>query len=606
MHFSEPSVLPTSLPLESKMKVEKAVAGYQFAHMENYSAQGAPGAGSNGQAKKKNGQRAWTAQQILDEAERRELASLHVDKGGPPPQILPGAVSSFADLRDAQTVAATIKESFPYTRKDGTVTQRRRKLRADAASLYTSVMSLPVLTEDALADPVLKASSMQIIGDAMQHESKRLAGLGGKMMMGVIHWDEKHVHVHFYGLDQTKGRVDHLHPGRTAKAAFHAANKSAKGADVMKAANAAYCDAMRKWQNDLHRDVFSHAGLLRYGPGRARLSTADYNKLKAAKVQEAKDRALADAAKARRKTHESALAAIVRQAGSALQENAKASNDVARRKIDLLVRENEVSGNAVRAEQEIERGREMAHTARAQKKAIEVGMDAIETRQIDYHPPQRKKPESLKFGPNAPQDEAKRTTLIETIRPAYDFLVRVAKRALGLRQKEEEQKQRDLELDEARRAEEAEMRRRASVIAQAERKAGREASKGVMAIIDDKPSTLSHDDFPGAWAIEHNADAKKLHETFDRTSNVDMRVAYLATCDAVLICQEEPEAAGDFIRGRKAIEAVAGLRGFDLETGIHDATKAKDPALAARHCDQLPKPIKVVRKDDQRQRLRGH
>lgn len=572
--------------------------GYQFAHIEVYSAKGAPG----GQAKKKNGQRAWTAQEILDEAERLELASMHVEHGGPPPQIIPGDVADFQSLRKAQTKASSTQETFPYTEKDGSKSKRKRKLRADAASLYTCIVSLPVLTEDALADPKLKSDCMKVIGSAMEHERKRLEGLGGRMMIGVVHWDEKNVHVHFYGLDPARGRVDHLHPGRAAKTAFHATHAGKSGKDIRKAANAAYCDALRGWQNDLHRDVFSGAGLLRYGPGRVRLSRGDYNKLKAVKAQEAMDRELADAAKARRASHERALADIVRQAGSALQDSARASADLAKRKVDLLVREGDADGRAVRAEQEIARGRKMAHDAEATLKAIEVGIEAIETRQMDYRRPKEQKAEGLVFGPAAPKDKAKRTTLAETVRPAYDFLVHIAKKAFGLRQKEDEQKQQDLDNAEARRVEEAELRRKASVIADAEAKAGRSVSNSVKAIIEGDQVALSPDDFPDAWAIQRDADPKELNDRFDATSNVKMRVAYLATRDAVLICEDEPKVVGDFIRAQKAIEAVADLRGFDLQTGVHDAAQAKDPVLAARHRDQLPKPIKVIKKDRQRTR----
>ena len=75
--------------------------GYQFAHMETYSVKGAPGAGPDATAKKKNGQKAWTAREILDEAERKEMASMHVGEGGPAPEIMEGEVSSFDALRDA-------------------------------------------------------------------------------------------------------------------------------------------------------------------------------------------------------------------------------------------------------------------------------------------------------------------------------------------------------------------------------------------------------------------------------------------------------------------------------------------------------------------------
>ncbi|WP_170311752.1 hypothetical protein [Sulfitobacter sabulilitoris] len=577
------------------------MSGYQFAHVEVYSAKGAPG----GQAKKKNGQRAWTAQEILDEAERLELASMHVAEGGPPPEIIPGEVDDFPSLRDAQVRASSKKESFPYTEKDGTVSKRQRKLRADAASLYTCVISLPVLTEDALADPALKSDCMRVMGQAMEHERKRLESLGGRMMMGVVHWDERNVHVHLYGLDLEKGRVDHLHPGRSAKTAFHEAHKGKSAKDVKKAANAAYCDAMREWQNDLHRDVFSDAGLLRFGPRRARLSTAEYNKLKAAKAQEAVDTRRADAAKARRATYEGALADIVRKAGSAIQESAKASNEVAKRKVDLLVREGDAEGKAALAEQEINRGREMSHNAEAKMRAIEVGLNAIETRQMDYRPEKEKKPEGLKFGPAAPKDKAKRTTLADAVRPAYDFLVGIAKRAFRLRQKEADLTQKEAEQADERRHQEAEMRRRAAILEKTEKAAGRNIPDDIAAIAQDRPLENNHDDFPGACFVTRDMDFSKLSEKFDETTNLDLMKAHRATSDAVLICQERPEILDDFVKGQQAIEAVAALRGFDLETGKHDPAKAADKALATRHEDQLPDPIKVVRKDLQRQRQRG-
>jgi hypothetical protein len=105
--------------------------------------------------------------------------------------------------------------------------------------------------------------------------------------------------------------------------------------------------------------------------------------------------------------------------------------------------------------------------------------------------------------------------------------------------------------------------------------------------------------------VKRDMDVAKLSEKFEKTTNVDMMKAHRATSDAVLICKERPEIANDFVRGQKEIEAVAVLRGFDLETGKHDPAKAKDKPLASRHNDQLPKPIKVVMTDRQRQRQRG-
>lgn len=327
--------------------------------------------------------------------------------------------------------------------------------------------------------------------------------------------------------------------------------------------------------------------------------------VQAGKAEEAKDRVRADASKARRATYEGALADIVRQAGSALQESAKASNEIAKQKVDLLVRENDAEGKAVLAEQEITHGREMLHSAEAKMKAIEVGMEAIEMRQMDYRQVKEERPEGLKFGPAAPRDEVKRMMLADAVRPAYDFLVGIAKKAFGLRQKEVDLAQKEAEQADARRHEEAEMRRRAAVIERAENAAGRTVPDDVSAVAQARTLEVSHDAFPGAWYVKCDMDVAKLSEKFEKTTNVDMMKAHRATSDAVLICKERPEIANDFVRGQKAIEAVAVLRGFDLETGKHDPAMAKDKPLASRHNDQLPDPIKVVRTARQRQRQRG-
>ena len=93
--------------------------GFQYAHLEIYSVKGAPGAAEPGSGKRKNGTRAWGASDVLDEAERVPLASLHVIANRPAPQIIPGASRNFADLRKAHEKASSIREKFNYTRPDG-------------------------------------------------------------------------------------------------------------------------------------------------------------------------------------------------------------------------------------------------------------------------------------------------------------------------------------------------------------------------------------------------------------------------------------------------------------------------------------------------------
>lgn len=266
--------------------------GYQFAHMEVYSVKGAPAGRANKRSKKKSGQRIWTAAETLDEAERREHACVHVPAGRPAPEILPSEVGSFDALRSAHVSASSVKEAgFERTTKADKKQTVRRKLRADAASLYTCVVSLQVLTEDALRDPNPKAGCMALLHAAMEHERERIEDLGGTLMMGVAHWDESHVHVHLYALDQKVGRVDHLHPGRAAKGAFlaeHAESGETRSA-LNRGGNRAYCDAMREWQDDFHEAVFHGAGLLRVGQRRERLTTAEYNHAKKAAAERAAD-----------------------------------------------------------------------------------------------------------------------------------------------------------------------------------------------------------------------------------------------------------------------------------------------------------------------------
>ncbi|PSK86578.1 hypothetical protein CLV79_1047 [Limimaricola soesokkakensis] len=264
--------------------------GYQFAHMETWSRQG--GAVQNGRQEtvRRNGQRSWSAQQIIDEAERVPDACEHVPYTGKKPLVLAGTCGSFDELRKAHEAASTIKLSFPYRdKKTGKTSTRRRHLRADTHSLYTAVISLPVTTEEALSDPEKMRECMRVFRMAKAFEKRRIEALGGELAMAVIHCDERQVHMHLYGLDRTRGSVNALHPGRAALDDFRERHGalSKRDTNLFAQSKRAYCDAMREWQRDLHREVFSKVGLLRHGPKRARLSRPDYIKA----MQAAEERA---------------------------------------------------------------------------------------------------------------------------------------------------------------------------------------------------------------------------------------------------------------------------------------------------------------------------
>lgn len=241
---------------------------------------------------RKNGQKAWTASEILDEVQRLPGSAEHVDPWGESPQIIPGAVATFDELRAAHAAAATVKETFDYTGKDGSKSTRSRKLRKDARSLYTSVFSLPVETAEARRDPMLRERCLSVIEEAIAHERARLESLGGMVLMSVAHWDERHVHAHMLAIDSERGRVNALHPGTAAKEAFvsdprHRGLMSKK--ERNRADDRAYKRAMREWQDELHQSVFAPAGLLRVGPRRGRLSRAEYMHAKHAASEQQED-----------------------------------------------------------------------------------------------------------------------------------------------------------------------------------------------------------------------------------------------------------------------------------------------------------------------------
>ncbi len=272
---------------------ECKMQGYQFAHVETWSLAGGTGSDYQPSEKRRNGQKKWAVAEILDEAARVPGSCEHVDPWCPGPQVLPGACAGFEELRAAHSEAVQIRERFDYTDpKTREKTVRQRKLRKDARTLYTAVFSLPVESKDALSDPHLRADCEALLSDAIEHEADRIEGLGGVHAMSVIHWDERMVHAHFYGLDPARGRVSHLHPGTAAKEAF--AGDPSRQLRLSKkqlnmGGNRAYRRAMRVWQNELHEEVFAPAGLLRFGPRRQRMSRNDYLEARQAASERAAD-----------------------------------------------------------------------------------------------------------------------------------------------------------------------------------------------------------------------------------------------------------------------------------------------------------------------------
>lgn len=552
--------------------------GFQFAHIETYSAKGRSGSSPDQFfGKRKNGQKAWTAQEIIDELERLEHASQHVIPGRPSPEIIPGDVDNFVDLREAQKRAAAVKTTVSYAQPDGSVMLRERKIRSDTASIYASVVSLPVRTEEALSDPVVRARAVKVLRKAIKHDRERIEKAGGRFMMAVVHWDEEFLHAHIMALDPVRGSVKHLHPGHAAKGqvSMEAEGRKLSKDRVNKLGNIAYCDAMRGWQDDFYAAVFKDAGLLRYGPRRERLSTPGYKRAKESARLRAED-----------------------EQRRAELENAEA-----------------------RITDELERAKVITATAEQKAEAINAGTAAVLDEKIAYRPATSAKSEGLKFGPNAPSDPKDRNQLARRIQPAFDVVVKFAKKLASVNQMKTSVERRE-EVAETilvkARANQAQVEGREIEVDRSEalfnwksRALAKVVSsmrdwvpKPVQFVVDalvrgeDPVAEKTADAFPGAWSIPKNADRSALQRELDDMTNASLSNCFSATQDAYLLTDGDSDGAlqGTYATGVRLLFQEARQRGLDLETGRHDPAKALSKDRAHLHTDTPPKPIRVKRK----------
>ena len=257
--------------------------GYQFGHIETWSRAGVAKQNGSTSKMRRNGQRGWTPNQVLDEGERVPSASEHAGLDRAEPTIWPGTCESFDELRDAHDEACAVKIPFPYVyKKTGKKTTRRRSVRKDTSTLYTAVISLPVTSEEARRDPEKMSECLRALRLAFDFERCRLEDAGGELSMAALHFDERQVHMHIYGLDRQRGSVNQLHPGKAAQDDFRARHGalSRTGTNLFETSKRAYCDAMREWQDDLHREALGKVGLMRVGPKRFRFSRAEYVRVK--------------------------------------------------------------------------------------------------------------------------------------------------------------------------------------------------------------------------------------------------------------------------------------------------------------------------------------
>lgn len=232
--------------------------------------------------------------------------------------------------------------------------------------------------------------------------------------------------------------------------------------------------------------------------------------------------------------------------------------------------------------------------ANAYVDAVSEGLEAIIGHEIEYEPSARGRPERMGDGPAARKRD-EQEGLWGRIQPAYDRLVTFARHAFRLRERVF-----------ATRRLEADLARRAMIVADAERAAGRAVGTELSTVLSTTEELVyEDDDFPGAWSISKYADRDSVEERIDGMSNRALRGCYLATRDAAAIAGEQQDARDRFDRGRRVMEFEAGRRGLDLESGRHDPKAASDPKRALLFTDEDCQAIKVKRRDDQVQRI-GH
>ena len=179
---------------------------YQFIHIETYSEAPKPVKGVPGHFN--------SAAQVLGEARRAPEYSTHVSTPGKVHQI--GGSCSVAQL-DAKRTALLkdVKETLPS--KNGTPYQR--KLRRDAATLYTEIHSHPMTTSELRSD---RKKHGQEIKKWAQHALDDFQARMPKDIdwVAVMHLDESHVHFHILAINTNDPKLDanKLHAGKAAAA----------------------------------------------------------------------------------------------------------------------------------------------------------------------------------------------------------------------------------------------------------------------------------------------------------------------------------------------------------------------------------------------------
>lgn len=215
---------------------------YQFIHEESYAR--SAGKGKTG---------GHSVSTVIAEAVRALGAHPHVDSPLPP-TLLFGCAPDAVELL-ANDYAATVKDA------------QGRKLRTDSPVLLAGVVSAP----DTMTDEDWLVFKSDAVTALFERYGERLRSV-------IEHTDEAHKHIHYYCIPLPGERFDAMNSARGAKAAAEtdAKKQGLKKDQQSKLGNDAYKADRREFQNWFFNQVGMKHGLARIGPGRRRLSRAEW------------------------------------------------------------------------------------------------------------------------------------------------------------------------------------------------------------------------------------------------------------------------------------------------------------------------------------------
>lgn len=217
------------------------MSSYQYAHLECYSRAGS----KSKQIGSKKTSKKWSVAEIIAETLRHEGNCPHI-KNPQPPTLLFGV---------KPTEIPAIVDEYAETIKD----PMGRKLRADGLCLLAGIASLPREMEESHLQEWLDLN--------LEYLKEKY---GDRLKSVVMHNDESHPHIHFYVVPRHGEKFEEVHEGLKAQKQARTITKN------IPALMQAYREAMRGYQDEYNAKVGIHLGLMRLGPGRRRLPTAEW------------------------------------------------------------------------------------------------------------------------------------------------------------------------------------------------------------------------------------------------------------------------------------------------------------------------------------------